>query len=455
MSIDEDQDPADIQMKARILELFLPPHNKRIKEIAMLVNRSRSFVYQKMEELVDDGQLERLPSGHLKRVLPESQAKGYSDVMKEDFDKYKSVERWIYRMKRDKVKGWAYQVTNLFKIFKTLKRVPDHFLAPLEQVDQMMEEFDEKFRKGESYYVDENNIKKKKVKDMEDVSIATYVKAVRSFRQKLGHPVPKGLGGILSVSEEKGKYARYKLTDTQRHLGSEFMATKNKKHGDLFTLHHEVGWRTDTLFQTLAHNRAIFKRKIIEVLDPKTNKNIVCEIYIVEEVVEQKQEKAFDKIIMTPEGRRVVRKILNGEQLIEGKADWKAKKAYNNHLREFYRQVGHLKEGTDFKKGEKDYFLQEYPSHFIRHSWSHWLMRCCGYNASVVANFGWEDTETLTKIYAEQSVDDLLNIGNCDFCRPTSNKDPDMEVFCCLQHAIAFYNQQDPPKESEVSKSNL
>ncbi len=323
MSID-DEDPAELQMKARILELFLPPHNKKIKEIAMLVNRSRSFVYQKMEELVTDGKLERLESGHIKRVLPESQTKDYSDVMKEDFDKYKSVERWIYRMKRDKVKGWAYQVTNLFKICKTLKRVPDHFLAPLEQVEQMMEEFDEMFRAGKSYYVDENNIKKRKSK--EDVSIATYVKAVRSFSMKLGHPIPKGVGGIMSVSEEKGKYARYKLTDTQRQLGSEFMATRNSKHGDLFTIHNEVGWRTDTLFQTIAKNKAVFKRKLLDVLDPKTNKNVACEIFIVEEIIEQKQEKAFDKIIMTPEGRRVARKIMNGERLIEGKPDWKAKK---------------------------------------------------------------------------------------------------------------------------------
>ena len=148
---------------------------------------------------------------------------------------------------------------------------------------------------------------------------------------------------------------------------------------------------------------------------------------------------------MTPEGRRVVRKLIAGEKLIEGKADWKAKKEYNENLRSFYRSIGELSTEPDLKKGTKDYYLTEYPSHFIRHSWSHWLMRCCGYNASVVANFGWEDSETLTKIYSQQSIDDLLNIGNCDFCRPTSNKDQDQEVFCSLQHAIAFYNQQMPP----------
>ena len=440
----DDQDPAELQMKERILELFLPPHNKKIKEIAMLVNRSRSFVYQKLQELVDEGKVEKLDSGHIKRVLPESQIDGYADVIRSDFLKYKSIERWIYRMKRDGVKGWAYQVTNLFKICKTLQRVPDHFLAPLEQVEQFLEEFDEKFRKGEAYYIDEKNIKK--MKSREDVSIAHFVKSVRSFRQKLGHPVPKGIGGIMSVSDETGKYSVYKLTDYERRLGSDFMRKLKEEHGDLFTFHNEIGWRTDTLFQTMTKNKAVFRRKIIEVLDPKTDKNVVCEIYVCQEIIEEKQQKAFDKIIMTPEGRRVVKRIINGKQLIEGKADWKAKKEYNNNLRKFYKATGHLSEDYQLaKKGTKDYFLNEYPSHFIRHSWSHWLMRCCGYNASVVANFGWEDSKTLTKIYAKQSIDDLLNIGNCDFCRPTTNKDPDNEVFCCLQHAIAFYSTQDPP----------
>jgi len=52
MSADESEDPADIQIKARILELFLPPFSKKIKEIAFLINRSRSFVYNRLQELV-------------------------------------------------------------------------------------------------------------------------------------------------------------------------------------------------------------------------------------------------------------------------------------------------------------------------------------------------------------------------------------------------------------------
>ncbi len=85
MSADESEDPADIQIKARILELFLPPFSKKIKEIAFLINRSRSFVYNRLQELVEEGKLERLETGHMKRVLPESQVEGYTDVIKSNF----------------------------------------------------------------------------------------------------------------------------------------------------------------------------------------------------------------------------------------------------------------------------------------------------------------------------------------------------------------------------------
>ena len=438
MSADESEDPADIQLKARILELFLPPHNKKIKEIAFVINRSRSLVYQKLQKLIDEGKLEKLPSGHIKRILPESQIEGY-EVIRDEFQKYKSVERWISKMKRDKVKNWAYQVRDLYKICKTLVRVPDHFLASLEQVETLMEEFDEKFRKGEAFYIDDKNIKK--LKSGDDVSISHFVKAVRSFRAKLGHPIPKMVGGILSVSETTGQYSRWKISDNHRRKGIEFMNNVSKQQGDLFTFHNEIGVRTDTLFNA----KPVFKKKIIEVLDPKTNQIIVCEIYICE-FTEKKTDQVYEKIIMTPEARKLVRRMINGETIFNGKSDWKTKKEYNTNLRAFYRSIGMLSsEQPDLKKGTQDYYLTEFPSHFIRHSWSHWLMRCCGYNANVVAKFGWEDTETLTKIYSKQSIDDLLSIGNCNFCRPTTNKDPDNEVFCSLQHAIAFYNQQEPP----------
>jgi len=149
---------------------------------------------------------------------------------------------------------------------------------------------------------------------------------------------------------------------------------------------------------------------------------------------------------MTPEGRRLVRRMIKGEKILNGKSDWKAKREYNKNLRTFYKEIELLSDEENPRKGTLDYYLTEYPAHFIRHSWSHWLMRCCGYNANVVAKFGWEDTETLTKVYSKQSIDDLLSIGNCNFCRPTSNRDPDSEIFCCLQHAIAYYNQQLPPE---------
>jgi len=436
---DISQDPVDVSIRSRVLELYLPPHNKKIKEIAMLMNRSRSFIYYKLQELVALGLLEKNDeTGHIVRELPESQIEGYADVMKTEFNKYKSVERWIAKMKRDKIKNWAYQVTNLFKICKTLERNPDHFLAPLEIVEQMMEDFEEKFRAGESYYIDKNHNKVNKNKS--DVSINSFVKAVRSFRQRLGHPVPKNVGGILSVTEDTGNYARLKMTDSQLEQGIDYMSNISPKMGRLFTMHHETGVRTDTLFNMIM----TFRHKIIEVLNPKTDERIPCECYILD-VYEKKTSENYSKIIISPQARKILRTMKQGESLIE-KSDWKSKKEYNQHLKNFYRSIG-LITGEEAKKGTQEYYLNEYPSHFVRHSWAHWLMRCTGFNATVVSKFAWEDTKTLTKIYSKQSIDEILSIGDCQFCRPSKyRKTSDDLYFCCLQHAIAYYNQIFPPE---------
>ena len=515
------QDPVDVAIRQRVLELYLPPHNKKIKEIALLLNRSRSFIYYRIQELVALGFLKKNEeTGHIIRELPESQIDGYADVMKTEFNKYKSVERWVTKMKRDKIKNWAYQVTDLFKICKTLERNPDHFLAPLELVEQLMEDFEEKFRNGEAYYIDKQH--KALDKNRADVSIGHFVKAVRSFRQRLGHPVPKNVGGILSVTEDTGNYARLKMTDSQIAKGVEYMNGISQTIGDLFIIHYETGVRTDTLFNMMM----TFRHKIIEVLNPKTGERKPCELYILD-VHEKKTEGDYSKIIISPHARKVIKRMKQGQTMVE-KGDWKSKKEYNQHLKNFYKSIGlivgeehpktgerkpcelyildvhekktegdyskiiispharkvikRMKQGQTMvekgdwkskkeynqhlknfyksiglivgeehpKKGTQEYYLNEYPSHFIRHSWSHWLMRCTGFNATVVSKFAWEDTKTLTKIYSKQSIDEILSIGDCQFCRPSKYRKADDDLyFCCLQHAIAYYNEQLPPELSD------
>lgn len=437
------QDPVDVAIRQRVLELYLPPHNKKIKEIALLLNRSRSFIYYRIQELVALGFLKKNEeTGHIIRELPESQIDGYADVMKTEFNKYKSVERWVTKMKRDKIKNWAYQVTDLFKICKTLERNPDHFLAPLELVEQLMEDFEEKFRNGEAYYIDKQH--KALDKNRADVSIGHFVKAVRSFRQRLGHPVPKNVGGILSVTEDTGNYARLKMTDSQIAKGVEYMNGISQTIGDLFIIHHETGVRTDTLFNMMM----TFRHKIIEVLNPKTGERKPCELYILD-VHEKKTEGDYSKIIISPHARKVIKRMKQGQTMVE-KGDWKSKKEYNQHLKNFYKSIGLIVGEEHPKKGTQEYYLNEYPSHFIRHSWSHWLMRCTGFNATVVSKFAWEDTKTLTKIYSKQSIDEILSIGDCQFCRPSKYRKADDDLyFCCLQHAIAYYNEQLPPELSD------
>lgn len=431
------EDPALIAIKNRILDLWLPPNNKKIKEIAIIINRSRSFVYYKLQDLVTEGRLEKLDSGHIKRIIPESQILGYADVMKSDFHQYKTIERWITRMKRDKVANWAYYVTYLYKICKTLQRPPDHFLAPIEQVESMMEEFEEKFHRGEGYVINKGHPKNQTPKD--DTSIAHYIKAVRNFRQRLGQGVPKNIGGVFAIVHKAGQYGTLKLTDAERQKGIEFMEKISNDLRKVFVMDNETGMRTDTLFK----QKPVFERKLINV-DGKD-----CEYYVFN-VTEKKQNTQYEKILMTPEARKIAREHQAGKPLFfDGKGDWMQKKLYNESLRKFFEEIGKIEfngEGKPkhYELGTNEHYLIHFPSHFIRHSWAHWMMRCSGYRADVVSRFAWEDSKTLSKIYAKSNVESILSQGLCDYCNATKEKDPNYNQFCSLRHAIAWYNGLNP-----------
>jgi hypothetical protein len=104
--LDQSEEESEIKIRQRVLELYLPPHNKKIKEIALLLNRSRSFIYYRIQELVALGFLKKNEeTGHIIRELPESQIDGYADVMKTEFNKYKSVERNKNEKRQDKKLG--------------------------------------------------------------------------------------------------------------------------------------------------------------------------------------------------------------------------------------------------------------------------------------------------------------------------------------------------------------
>jgi hypothetical protein len=167
------------------------------------------------------------------------------------------------------------------------------------------------------------------------------------------------------------------MTDSQIAKGVEYMNGISQTIGDLFIIHHETGVRTDTLFNMMM----TFRHKIIEVLNPKTGERKPCELYILD-VHEKKTEGDYSKIIISPHARKVIKRMKQGQTMVE-KGDWKSKKEYNQHLKNFYKSIGLIVGEEHPKKGTQEYYLNEYPSHFIRHSWSHWLMRCTGFNATV------------------------------------------------------------------------
>src|SRR4030067_92271 len=95
-------------LKAKVLELTLPPNRKTKREISELINRSISKVYSIQKELVLDGSLEKSDTGHIVKSQNERMVKTYDDISKTEFAQIPSVKRWIESMKRSNVQYLSF-----------------------------------------------------------------------------------------------------------------------------------------------------------------------------------------------------------------------------------------------------------------------------------------------------------------------------------------------------------
>ena len=95
-------------------------------------------------------------------------------------------------------------------------------------------------------------------------------------------------------------------------------------------------------------------------------------------------------------------------------------------------------EQAQYEKGTQEYYMVNDPTHSIRKSCVHWLMRITGKRAEEVSTLFWEKEETL-KYYAQQSFDDMLEDDICSLCNPDPNESH-YKRFCTLKHALIYYN---------------
>lgn len=414
-------------LKDRVLDLTLPPHNLNRIQISHMINRSVSTVHRIQRELVQEGKLQTTETGHLIRSAQPKLLRRFIDISKTDFLNIPSINKWKNSMDRDGVKNVPYIIVNFWKVCQTIDVHPDAFLLDIEEVIPLIEKFKVAFKNGKVVY-----IKKRQIDDPLKQSQASpehYIESIRSFIKRNGKEIPEG---EIKVRRKQNKlYAQIRLNDNERMQGIKHFATFSNDLKTLFIIHNEIGPRSDTLFTM----RPKFEKHT------RTFEGIKCDWYKAY-IYEKKQSQPYEKYILTPNARLIVSKLTPGKQIHQYTNIKKAKDEYNQKLRDFFAIIGKISgdpfEQAKYQKGTQEYYLVNDPTHAIRHSCIHWLMRITGNRTEEVSSLFWEQSDTL-KIYARQQFEDMLEDDTCAMCKPDLN-DQNYRRFCTLKHAIIYYN---------------
>lgn len=427
-------DKAEKLIKEKVLELTLFPHRKKRQEIADVINRSKSKVYRLQKELVNEGKLKVNESGHIVRSANADQIRQNQDISKTDFANIPSVQRWISSMRRANVTNINYHVVNFWKVCRTLKKSntmfagPKSFLQDTHEVEPLIDEFVERFKKGQTEYLT-NRTQIDPVKQSQS-SPQHYIESIRSFIKRNGKQIPQG--NIQIQRDPNLIYSNIKLTDTERLKGIKFMEKTSENLKNLFIMHNEIGPRTDTLFTM----KPKFERRLVKIDD------VECEYYVCR-ITEKKQSQQYEKLIITPKARALVKTLKSGERIHDYTHLRAGKDEYNQKLRELFAYLGKIDSDpivqSQYDKGTEEYYLTTKPSHAVRHSCVHFLMRITGERAEVVSALFWEKPETL-RVYAKTSIDSILQQGVCYYCNPPTEVNNTLKRFCTLRHALVFFN---------------
>lgn len=433
-------------LKDRVLELTLPPHNLNRIQISHMINRSVTTVHRVQRELVSDGLLQTTENGYLIRSAQPKLLKRFQDISKTEFLNIPSVKKWKQKMESNEVKNIPYLISNFWKVCQTIDVHPDAFLLDINEVIPLIEKFKLMFRDGKVLYM-----KKKHLDDPVKQSQANpqhYIESVRSFIKGNGKEIPKG---ELEVKRKQNKlYAQIRINDQERIAGMKYMSKFSSDLRVLFTIHNEIGVRSDTLFK-MRPKFEQFRR---------TFEGIPCEWYKAY-IFESKQENTkgggvYEKYIITPNARLIISKLKPGKQIHSYSNIKKGKDEYNQKLRDFFASIGKISddpfEHAKYEKGTQEYYLVNEPTHAIRHSCVHWLMRITGNRTEEVSSLFWEQPQTL-KIYAKQSFEDMLEDDTCSLCNPDPNEDR-YRRFCTLKHALIYYNTDKKQREDLRRKKN-
>ena len=298
---------------------------------------------------------------------------------------------------------------SIFKICNLIQILPDAFAKNIEAAKSHYLKFEEDFEKLFPGVTSEN-----------------YRKGSRSFLKFNNVRIPSKDKILSATTDSKGDYARVFLTlpevkEVAKIVGQE----SGYEYKTIFLLHHEIFARPTTLFNWIPNVDV----KYVDV-DGKSYEYGEADIF------EKKQDKHYTKVILDPQALKMAKTYKN--KIISDSLKTYERK-YSKGLKTAYEQIGKIKSGVKYEKGQEGWLYFNRPIYTIRHSAAvHWLYRTA-FDASMVAQMGWEKVDTLSQYYARSTASNMMQKGLCYYCNPPKILE-DMPLFCSPMHGLAWLN---------------
>ena len=254
-----------------------------------------------------------------------------------------------------------------------------------------------------------------------------YRKAMRKFLQFRGITIPPRDRIFSGGTDSKGDYAKVYLSLTELDQVAKIVGEDaGSEYEDLFRVHHEVFARPTTMLKWIPNFEA-------------THVDIDGKSYTFGQasILEPKQKKTYDKIIIDPKALKILSDY-SGKRIVTDSEDLYERK-YAKALKRGYVAIGKIHDVQTYKKGQEGWLFYNRPIYCIRHSSAVTWMHRTSFDASMVANMGWEKVDTLTNFYAKSTSANMMQKGVCYYCNPPSIKSS-LPLFCSPLHSLVWYN---------------
>jgi len=390
------------------------PHGEILKEIvrlalqrtqpskiAKIIGKSRTSVWEYLEEAAKLGLVQKTDTGRIKLPQVIKDSKIYEILKNDKFvKKYEAVSKWVADMRTRNsgkpISVWREYLSKLKTICDTLKISPYELLSskdgkPYGGAESILREFASSMQLG--IIVPASKGGRKIIYDDISTRFPNYVKAVRSFCIVNGVAIPQKINGILSCKlVGYGKYAHVKLTQEKINECVDLLGQKYgyaSKEQALFIFY----------YLTCARKEAGLDVKVHTVTTHPSGW-VTCRVY------ESKTDRTWTKLIPSDNPHQKIFldyvKKRDGCKYLFGDSQEELNKIYKE-LPKIFEEIYRL-------AGIKEEYFYIKQVHALRHVGAHYWLNRTKYNHVIVSRIGgWKSVQTLIDCYGQPDEDYIIN----------------------------------------------